>query len=190
MANYCTACGRPVTPGDDLCGKCGEPLDNLPASAFNSGTPASAEPGRSGDSPASRPKIKHPFRWGWALRSGGLTFFFIIILASFFEAVSTLIFREPETMESAMTAGYSAVAALSYFLGSGLASYLSPGRTIYEPAVGVALAVVVIHLISVDFEVIILGWVIPFGLGILGAKAGDHLQEKTLRAAKKADTAE
>ena len=184
MANFCTSCGQRVKRQQTHCLNCGEVLDAFTAPKLNPADQASAP---EKDRPTTRVEKKPAskgFQWGWALKSAGLTFLFIIVLAFFFGFVIGIFNPDPGHREG-LAALVGIVASFSaFFLGSGLAAYLSPGRTIYEPAVGVALAVTALNIWNGNLENLLFGWIVPFGIGFLGARAGEHLQERRERTAR------
>ena len=71
---------------------------------------------------------------------------------------------------------------LSMLLGGILAGWLSPGRTIYEPGVGIAAALTGANLALGTTDGLLLGWVLPFLIGAAGAWIGERLPKKSSTA--------
>ena len=59
--------------------------------------------------------------------------------------------------------------------------WVSPGRTVLEPGVGIAATVIVLNVLSQEISGIVTGWVVPFGIGAGGAAIGEWLQRRFRR---------
>jgi len=70
---------------------------------------------------------------------------------------------------------------ISMLLGGMAAGWLSPGRTIVEPGVGIAAALIGLNVLSGETGNILLGWILPFGIGAGGARIGEWLQGRFSR---------
>jgi len=87
-----------------------------------------------------------------------------------------------ETTDIALSGGQVAVAALIGFLSYAIGGYIvgvrSAGRTILEPAIAAAVAVVIGLLITGQFTVpnLVAGAVVPFLAGLLGGWLGERRQ--------------
>ena len=73
---------------------------------------------------------------------------------------------------------------VSFFVGGLLVAYWSPGVTIREPAIGIAIAVVLTNLVLAKSSGagLVAGWIIPALLGLTGAKLGEHMQTSRRRS--------
>jgi hypothetical protein len=81
-----------------------------------------------------------------------------------------------------LSGGQAALAAVLNFLAFAIGGYIvgvkSAGRTILEPGISAAIAVVIALLISGNFSVlnIIAGGIVPFVAGVLGGWLGERRQ--------------
>jgi hypothetical protein len=69
-----------------------------------------------------------------------------------------------------------AASCVAYLLAGAAVGYLSPGLTLKEPALGAAAAITLFNLATGNPAAIGVGWILPFGLTLLGAKLGEKLQ--------------
>ena len=74
------------------------------------------------------------------------------------------------------------VLLISMVLGGMTAGWLSPGRTILEPGVGIAAALIGFNVLMGDTSSLLLGWILPFGIGAGGARIGEWLQGRFARS--------
>ena len=72
---------------------------------------------------------------------------------------------------------------VSFFVGGLLIAYWSPGVTTREPAIGIAVAVVLTNLVLARSSGagLVAGWIVPALLGLTGAKLGEHMQTSRRR---------
>lgn len=160
---FCSGCGQAVAaePVVRACKRCGKPV---PEGGFCSHCGARLQ---TGGTPA-----KVEFQWKWAALSVpivvGTTFAWIVALA--IACVVT------DTNPGSLAAGIAAL-FLGMFTGGMLAGFLSPARTVFEPGVGIAATLVVINLFMGNASGVLMGWLIPFGVGSLGAALGEYLQQ-------------
>jgi ABC-type dipeptide/oligopeptide/nickel transport system permease subunit len=104
-------------------------------------------------------------------------FLLALILRSELEGVT-----EPEAIQ--LTGGQTALVALISFLSFAIGGYIvgikSVGRTIVEPGISAAIAVLVSLLISGGFSLInlIVGGVVPFLAGVIGGWLGERRQSR------------
>jgi O-antigen ligase len=81
-----------------------------------------------------------------------------------------------------LTAGQAVVLAISNFLVFAIGGYIvglkSAGRTIWEPGISAAIAVLIALLLSGSFTVgnLIAGGLVPFAAGVLGGWLGERRQ--------------
>jgi hypothetical protein len=73
---------------------------------------------------------------------------------------------------------------VSFFVGGLLIAYCSPGITIREPAVGIAIAVVLTNLVlgRTEGSGLVISWIVPALLGLAGAGLGERMQASRRRS--------
>jgi hypothetical protein len=87
--------------------------------------------------------------------------------------------------EISLTGGQMALAAVINFLGFAIGGFIvgikSTGRTILEPGISAAIAVVIALLISGNFTLgnMIVAGLVPFAAGVLGGWVGERRQGTT-----------
>jgi len=161
MVNFCTHCGTKVEPGASFCKLCGSRL------VVDTQTPL-VKRGSTGE--------KKNFNWPWVFKSAGLVS--ITVICSIILLAIVLIYKGADYRnEQALVIPGLLLFVCSIFIGTIWSAYLSPGRTIYEPAVGSVLVVTLMNLLLGNIAGILLGWVLPFLIGIGGAKIGERLQK-------------
>lgn len=172
----CTVCSHPLTASDRFCPGCGrgtltEPLIRtcprcsrpLSEGAFCSNcgqrlTTAVADPATG-------------FQWKWA----ALTVPIVVGTTVVLMIAAGIILALQGTKDVSPAVGLL-IAALGILTGGLVAGFLSPTRTVLEPGVGIAATVIVMNLAMGDIGGTLLGWLIPLGLGSLGAALGEFLQ--------------
>ena len=111
----------------------------------------------------------------------------VIMLALYIAATVILVFALRPQLQSGATvedlsAGQAVLLAIVNFLifavGGFIVGLKSAGRTILEPGISAALAVIIGLLISGNFAIgnILAGGLIPFGAGVLGGWLGERRQ--------------
>jgi peptidoglycan/LPS O-acetylase OafA/YrhL len=72
---------------------------------------------------------------------------------------------------------------VSFFVGGLLVAYWSPGVTIREPAIGIAISVVLTNLVLAKSSGagLVAGWIVPTLLGFTGAVLGERMQTSRRR---------
>ena len=150
------ACGQQVAASDSFCSGCGSPLATRPAPS-----PAAAAPER--------------FQWKWALLTipivVGVTLVLMIVAGVLLVAMGV---QSEDKARQAMIG--VVIILLSMLFGGILAGWLSPGRTIYEPGVGIAAA------LTGTTDGMLIGWILPFLIGAAGAWIGERLPKKSTTA--------
>jgi hypothetical protein len=113
------------------------------------------------------------FRWKWALLA----------------IPALLVLQVVGAIGLALTGQWSpmvvvAMTFVSFFVGGLLIAYCSTGITIREPAVGVAIAVVLTNLVLSRSSGAGLwaGWIVPGLLGLAGARLGEQMQASRRRS--------
>lgn len=121
------------------------------------------------------------FRWMWAL----LTIPLAVVTAVVFPFTAGLAMglMGIDVESFAATGAAQAVFGVGALLGSmafaGLVvGWFSPGRTVVEPGVGLAAAVIAINVLYGDAQGVVTAWVLPFILGAGGAWLGEWLQSR------------
>lgn len=176
MTITCSACRHPLTASDRFCPGCGQgtvapptiracPQCNRPLSegSFCSHcghrlTPRTARPARG-------------FQWKWAALTVPIVIGTTIVLM-----IAAGVILALQGVSDVSPAIGLLIAALGMLTGGLVAGFLSPARTVLEPGVGIAATVVGLNLLMGDVGGTLLGWLIPLGLGSLGAALGEFLQ--------------
>jgi len=121
------------------------------------------------------------FQWRWALMTIpiviGVTFacmFTLGVLAS----MAGVNLEAEGAEETLGTLG--AIAGI--FVGGAVVGWWSPGRTVLEPAVGIAATLATVNVFVGDLGDVIFGWILPFLVGAGGARLGEWIQSISLRA--------
>ena len=66
-----------------------------------------------------------------------------------------------------------------FFIGGFISAYLSPGVTLKEPAIAIAVLATLSNLLTLGLASSIVSWIIPYLIAYLGAKYGEKFQQKT-----------
>ena len=123
------------------------------------------------------------FRWKWALltipitvgTAVGLTVVTVMMMAA-------LGWSDDSASEGSKEAVGAFIVLGTMLLSGVVVGWLSPGRTLLEPAVGLVAATVALNLFFGDAETNpIGGWMLPFALGAAGAWLGEWLQGRLAR---------
>jgi len=92
----------------------------------------------------------------------------------------------PEDLENIQLSGgqialVAVINLLSFVIGGFIVGLKSAGRTILEPGISAAIAVLIALLLSGTFTVgnLLVGGLVPFGAGILGGWLGERRQEQS-----------
>ena len=152
------ACGQQVAAGDSFCTGCGKRVAAPAAAASPSG-----------------------FQWKWALLTIPIVVGVTLVLMVVAGVLMVVMGVQPDDKQRQAMVGVMIV-FLSMLLGGILAGWLSPGRTIYEPGVGIAAALTGANLALGTTDGLLLGWVLPFLIGAAGAWIGERLPKKSSTA--------
>lgn len=153
------ACGQSLSSSDRFCPACGKATAAL--------TPATVVDG--------------PFQWRWALASIPITVGVVLAL-SFAVGMVMGAAGIPLQKDPRGQAIGALVLLLSMFAGGVVVGYASPGRTIREPGLGIAAALVAANLLGGERGTgLFFSWVLPFVVGSAGAKVGEWLQGRASR---------
>ena len=88
----------------------------------------------------------------------------------------------PEEFEGSITGGVLALAVALNFLAFAIGGFVvglkSVGRTILEPGISAAIAVLIALVIAGNFSILnlLIGGLVPFGAGVLGGWLGERRQ--------------
>ena len=164
MSEMCKNCGEKNEEGSLYCTNCGAKL-KLEFDA--------EKEGKYGN---EKTVVAKGLSWKWVCISIGI----IILIQFILGFVAGIIFYSMK-INSNRTVIIGAFTIVSFFTGSLLAAYKSPGLTIKEPAIGSAIWVIVTNLFVGNLSGVLLGWVLPFLLALGGAKCGEYLQAKKSR---------
>jgi hypothetical protein len=156
------ACGQQVAAGDSFCAGCGRPLLAAPAAP-----PAVAVPAG--------------FQWKWALLTIPIVVVVTLVLMVAAGVLMVAMGAQPDDKPRQALMGVMII-LLSMLLGGVLAGWLSPGRTIYEPGVGIAAALTGLNLATGTTDGLLVGWILPFLIGAAGAWIGERLPKKSTTA--------
>ena len=189
-------CGQPITDGDKFCMGCGRP----PAPAVVAAQPAACPRcGRKATDPASFcsgcgaamtgfPVLREPtaappqgFQWKWALLTIPIVVAVTVACMVVAVIVAGVTGYSLEDADSQQFVGLI-VLLISLLLGGITAGWLSPGRTILEPGVGIAAALIGFNVLNGQTGNLLLGWILPFGIGAGGARIGEWLQGRFARS--------
>lgn len=126
--------------------------------------------------------------WKWV----GIGVVIMLVLSLLGGIVLTLLMpevRDAATVEDLeameLSGGQALLAAainfLAFVIGGFIVGWKSAGRTIIEPGISAAIAVLIALLIAGNFTVmnLIVGGLIPFGAGVLGGWLGERRQDAT-----------
>ena len=97
---------------------------------------------------------------------------------------------DPQEAAAALGGGRFALGALisiaSFAIGGYIVGLKSPGRTILEPGISAAIAVIIGLLLSGAFTLsnLLVGGLVPFLAGLLGGYLGERQQSKTAIASR------
>lgn len=149
------SCGTSFSPSDKFCTGCGASL------AGHIAPTATRQP--------------TDFQWRWALATIPIVVGVTISLWFGIGFVSAAT-ATPVDEETTLPLIVGASMFFSMFIGGLVVGLLSPGRTVFEPAVGIAAAVVALNLMTLNLSGVITDWLLPFGMGAAGAAIGEWLQ--------------
>jgi hypothetical protein len=172
----CTACSHPLAASDRFCPGCGRGTVTEPVlrACPQCSTPVGdvsfcSNCGQRVTIAAA--SLATGFQWKWA----ALTVPIVVGTTVVFMIAAGVILATQGTTDVSPAVGLL-IAVLGILAGGLVAGFLSPTRTVLEPGVGIAATVIVMNLAMGDIGGMLLGWLIPLGLGSLGAALGEFLQ--------------
>ncbi len=189
----CT-CGQPLAAGDKFCMSCGKPATVVTAAdacalcgrtvtgsdSFCAGCGAALPPRQAGGSQSGHPRS---FRWKWALLTIPIALGVTLAAVAAVVAVALNFGVDPDTDPLAKAVGFLAVVA-GMFIGGLIVGWWSPGRTVLEPGVGLAVTSIALNLLSDNAGGILFDWILPFAVGAAGAWLGEALQSLRRRSTR------
>lgn len=160
---FCNQCGVVVQPLDTFCGQCGTKQE-LPASTIK----------------AAKPQVANKkLDIGWIFKSIGifiLTFIVTYIVVGFMLGVLMNIddinLNNPTILVLIIICNL-----FVFFIGGFISAYLSPGFTLKEPGIAIAILVTLSNLLTQNIGASIVAWIIPYFIAYFGAKYGEKLQQ-------------
>lgn len=173
MKAFCPECGSGVAQGDRFCIHCGKALAGSAPQAAQP-EPASVGPQEAENAPRQPAQSRKTVRWSWVFKSAGIILAVLFSIAFLYGLLACPATADDESRSALPISLFIA----GIFFGAMLAAYLSPGQTIREPAMGVALVAIVTAVLKGDFLLALVGWILPSLIGLLGALAGERLQRK------------
>ena len=163
---YCDQCGKAIQDSNIFCPQCGTKQERAEMSVMTSTT----EKG-------STTKLDI----SWIFKSFG-----IFILTSFvvYFVIVFMLFALVEDIENKLESDvlilFAIIANLFiFFIGGFISAYLSPGVTLKEPAIAIAVLATLSNLLTLGLASSIVSWIIPYLIAYLGAKYGEKFQQKT-----------
>lgn len=177
-AKFCTGCGKPVPviaaagAGPTSCPKCGLNLTETSSFCSGCGEPLAA---RSTRGPAAPSVGSGGFRWQWALITIPIVVGVSLSLAFAVGLISGFLGASAEDEATMDLLGVASVFT-GMFVGGLVVGWVSPGRTVLEPGVGIAAGVIAMNILANNMAGVVLGWLMPFGIGAAGAALGEWLQ--------------
>ena len=159
----CPRCGRKATDPASFCSGCGAAMTGFPVLR----EPTAAPP--------------QGFQWKWALLTIPIVVAVTVACMVVAVIVAGVTGYSLEDADSQQFVGLI-VLLISLLLGGITAGWLSPGRTILEPGVGIAAALIGFNVLMGDTSSLLLGWILPFGIGAGGARIGEWLQGRFARS--------
>jgi len=168
---FCPKCAQTLRDGDRFCAHCGAAVTELQPGVTIA--PATTATGTLHTQPLAHGLAA--FQWKWVAIAIP-----VILVLQFLLGMTAV----------ALTGGgpvsILVSSVVSFFTGGFLIAFWSPGITIREPAVGIAVAVVAANLILIktpaSIEVALIGWLLPYFLGLTGARLGEALQARRKKA--------
>ena len=179
--SFCTHCNHPTAANDRFCPGCGQvtTAEQLVRSCPSCAKPVGAGQFcnycgaklHAGGSPATI-----GFQWKWAALSVPIAIGVMFLFVVFGGIVCAVTGADPNNSAFGLL-----VLVLGLFTAGLVAGFISPTRTVLEPGVGIAVTLVVMNLLLGDVSGALLGWLIPFAIGALGAALGEYLQRLKTR---------
>jgi len=121
------------------------------------------------------------FQWKWALLTIPIVVL-VTVVCMVGAVIAFMVVGQPLEDDSPRQAVVGTIVLLiSMLLGGMAAGWLSPGRTIVEPGVGIAAALIGFNLLIGNTSNLLFGWLLPFGIGAGGARIGEWLQGRFSR---------
>lgn len=163
---YCDQCGKALQDSNIFCPQCGTKQEHTEISIKTAKT---------------EKESKTKLDISWIFKSFG-----IFILTSFvvYFVIAFMLFALVEDIENKLESDvlilFAIIANLFiFFIGGFISAYLSPGVTLKEPAIAIAVLATLSNLLTLGLASSIVSWIIPYLIAYLGAKYGEKFQQKT-----------
>ncbi|BCG62771.1 MAG: hypothetical protein methR_P0423 [Methyloprofundus sp.] len=161
---YCQQCGAAIKAGDIFCAECGTKHQ---------------QPNESPLSGSTKIIATKKLDISWIFKSIGifiLTFMGVYIVIGFM--IFALLGDNSINLNNPMLLTLIIISNLFvFFIGGFISAYLSPGITLKEPAIAVALLATLTNLLTQDIGTSFVAWIIPYFIAYFGAKYGEQLQQ-------------
>lgn len=161
---YCSKCGERVDIDATFCSHCGATIEATEVASLKED---------------SHRKTVHSLlkkvRWSWMFTSVAIV---LMLVFADLTVLNRVYSGSPNTSEGIPLATAIWSVMLMIFLGSFITALLSPGKTTLEPALGCAFIVIFSSLLQRNVEGLFFGWLLPYFLGLGGAKVGEFLSGK------------
>jgi len=162
---FCNQCGIAAQPRDVFCGACGFKHEN-PA-----GTTASK--------PVQTEVVaSKTLDISWVFKSTGifiLTFIAVYFVVGFM--LGLMINIDDINLNNAMVLVMVGICNLFvFFIGGFISAYFSPGITLKEPAIAIAILATLSNFFTLGIGASFLAWIVPYFIAYFGAKYGEKLQ--------------
>jgi hypothetical protein len=152
-----------------FCSQCGQGVQDV----AGADTPQASQPKPAFQAAGQGQDQAKGFSWGWYFKSMGMII--LCNIASALIMVGLLLVMDQANAGLVLVLGL-VFGALAFFVGGYWAAVRSPGRTIKEPALAAATLAVLSGLVQGEGAISLAGAIIPFVLGMLGAKLGERKQ--------------
>ena len=160
---FCNQCGVAAQTNDTFCGDCGFKHEKSAANSVSKSAQVDA---------STKLDIS------WIFKSIGiflLTFIGVYIVVGFMVAALTDI--DDINLDNTMVIVMAIICNIFvFFIGGFISAYLSPGITLKEPAIAIAILATLSNLLTIGIGGSFIGWIIPDFIAYFGAKYGEKLQ--------------
>jgi len=164
---YCNQCGVAAQPNDVFCGECGFKHEKT--------VDATSSKSERVDIIANK-----KLDISWVFKSMGifiLTFIVVYFVAGFMLAAIVGLESEEINLDNAMVLVMVGICNLFvFFIGGFISAYFSPGITLKEPAIAIAILATLSNFLTLGIGASFIAWIVPYFVAYFGAKYGEKLQ--------------
>lgn len=160
---FCSQCGVASLESDVFCGACGfkheQPIKNKPK-------------------PVSIVKSTK-LDISWVFKSIGifLLTFMVVYLVVGFMLLGLIDKYRIDIDKTLFAVLFSTCNVFVFLIGGFITGYLSPGVTLKEPAIAVAVLATLSNLVTLNIAVSLIVWIFPYYIAYFGAEYGEKLQQ-------------